>query len=165
MKKNRRQCSFFEMRNFKLLKNSSGPAISTTSNASNSFWSDEEFFSPPTFEMNHKHEMILNNIRRGDEWDQNLQHVYGFTEAESCECFSRAGKYLYCSEFPEDAVNQNIFPHPKEGWVLLRELPNVLTKLIRENSWKYTGVLFRKERDRGSFERECCWSIVYSGWH
>ena len=102
-------------------------AISTTitSNASISFASDEEFFSPPTstftFEMNQKHQMILDHIREGDEWHQNLQHVYGFTEAESCECFSRAGKYLHCNEFPEDAVNQKLFPHAKKGWVLLRE--------------------------------------------
>jgi hypothetical protein len=89
-------------------------AISATSNASISFLSDEEYFSPLTFEMNHKHEMILDNIRRGDEWHQNLQRVHGFTEAESCECFSRAGKYLHCSKLPEDAVNPKLFPHAEE---------------------------------------------------
>jgi hypothetical protein len=64
----------------------------TTSSASIVFLSDEEYFSPPVFEMNHNHEMILDNIRRGDEWHQNLQRVHGFTEAESCECLSRTGK-------------------------------------------------------------------------
>jgi hypothetical protein len=106
------------------LKHGSGwepSAISTTNSASISFKSDEDFFSPPVFEMNQIHEMILNNIRRGDEWHQNLQRVHGFTEAESCECFSRAGKYLHYDEFPEDAVNEKLLPHAKEGWVLLKE--------------------------------------------
>lgn len=60
-------------------------------------------------------------MRLGTKWEQDLQSVHGFTEAESCECFSRAGKYLHCDEFPEDAVHGRLFPHAKMGWVLLRE--------------------------------------------
>jgi hypothetical protein len=82
------------------------------SNASISFKADEDFFSPPIFEMTDKH---------GDKWHQDLERVHGFTEAESCECFSRAGKYLRCNAFPEGAVHQKLFPHAKEGWVHLKE--------------------------------------------
>jgi hypothetical protein len=96
-------------------------AISTTSNASTSLLSVDEVFSPHTFDMTDKHEMILDNIRRGDEWHQNLERVHLFTEAESCECFSRAGKYLHCNEFPDGAVNAKLFPHAREGWVFLKE--------------------------------------------
>ena len=61
-------------------------------------------------------------MRLGTKWQQDLERVHGFTEAESCECFSRAGKYLHCDEFPEDAaVNEKLYPHAKTGWVLLRE--------------------------------------------
>ena len=96
-------------------------AVSTTSSASISFKSVDEYFSPPIFEENDKHKMILEIMRLGTKWQQDLERVHGFTEAESCECFSRAGKYLHCDEFPEDAVNAKLFPHAKEGWVLLRE--------------------------------------------
>ena len=78
-------------------------------------------FSPPVFEENSIHKKILDSVRQGNEWQQHLERVHGFTEAESCECFSRAGKYLHCDEFPEDAVNEKLFPHAKEGWVLLKE--------------------------------------------
>jgi hypothetical protein len=57
--------------------------------------------------------MILDTIHTGDEWHQDMERVHGFTEAESCECFSRAGLYLHSDEFPADAVNEKIFPHAK----------------------------------------------------
>ena len=98
-------------------------AVSTTSSsASISFKSVDEYFSPPIiFEENDKHKLILESMRLGTKWQQDLERVHGFTEAESCECFSRAGKYLHCDDFPKDAVNGKLFPHAKEGWVLLRE--------------------------------------------
>ena len=64
---------------------------------------------------------MLKNMRQGEKWELDLERVHGLTEAESCECSSRAGKYLYCDEFPEDAVNKNLFPHAKEGWIILKE--------------------------------------------
>lgn len=74
---------------------------------------------------------------------------------------------LHCSEFPEDTVNQKLFPHARKGWVLLREADRLGKAYPRElmELYSYTGVLLWKERDRGSFERECCWSVIYSGWH
>ena len=96
-------------------------AVSTTSSASISFKSVDEYFSRPIFEENDKHKLILESMRLGTKWQQDLERVHGFTEAESCECFSRAGKYLHCDDFPEDAVNGKLFPHAKMGWVLLRE--------------------------------------------
>lgn len=107
-------------------------AISITNSASISFLSDEEYFSTPVFEMNHIHEMILDNIRQGNAWQQNLLCVHGFTEAEACECFSRAGKYLHCNEFPADAVNEKLFPHAKEGWILLQETDRLGKEYPRE---------------------------------
>ena len=78
-------------------------------------------FSKPVFEENENHKKIIDFIRRSKEWHQNLERVHGFTEAESAECFSRAGKYVHCDEFPKDAVNKKLFPHAKEGWILLKE--------------------------------------------
>jgi hypothetical protein len=126
-------------------------ATSTMSNASISFKSDEDFFSRPIFEMTDKHEMILNNIRKGDEWHQNLERFHGFTAAESCECFSRAGKYVNSNEFPEGAVNQKLFPHAKEGWVFLKE-GRRLAKEYPGELMDQADVPLLKEKDRGSFD-------------
>jgi hypothetical protein len=97
-------------------------AISTTNSASILFKSDDEFFSPPTFAMTDTHTMILDCIEKGNKWQQDLESVHGFTEAESSECFSRAGKYLHSNEFPQGAVSQKLFPHAKKGWVHLKEV-------------------------------------------
>jgi hypothetical protein len=45
----------------------------------------------------------------------------GFTEGESCECFSRAGLYKDAGEFPVAAVNERLFPHALGMWVILKE--------------------------------------------
>ena len=110
--------------------------VSTMSNASISYKSDEDDLKlgeddlkrlkldldvPRVFEKNHVHELMLETMRKGDKWQRDLESVHGFTEAESCECFSLAGKYLYCDEFPEDAVNKKLFSHAQEGWKLLKQ--------------------------------------------
>jgi hypothetical protein len=86
----------------------------------------DDYFSPPPFEENDTHKMILESMRVGTKWEEDLERVHGFTEAEACECFSRAGKYLSRDEFPEDAVNQKLLPHAKEGWVLLKEVDRLV---------------------------------------
>jgi hypothetical protein len=125
-------------------------AVSTTSSASISYKSVEEYFSPPDFEENEKHELILESMRVGTKWQQDLERVHGFTEAESCECFSRAGKYLHCDEFPDDAVNEKLFPHAKEGWVILREAD----RLVKE----YPQELMQLDRRAGS-EGKALWDF------
>jgi hypothetical protein len=54
------------------------------------------------------------------------------TEAENCECFSLAGHYLYCDKFPEDAVNEKLFPHALEGWKLLKQNDFLCRKYPKE---------------------------------
>lgn len=71
-------------------------------------------------------------MRLGTEWQQDLERVHGFTEAESCECFSRAAKYIHCEEFPKDAVSEQLFPHAKEGWALLKEADRLARKYPQE---------------------------------
>ena len=103
-------------------------AVSTTSSVTISSKSDHkggdyirDLSVPRVFEKTEIHEALLDCMRQGEKWQLDLERVHGFTEAESCECFSRAGKYLYCDEFPEDAVNKKLFPHAKEGWIILKE--------------------------------------------
>jgi hypothetical protein len=112
-------------------------AVSTTSSATISFKSDEDDLTldldaPRVFEKNDIHELLLQYMRQGDKWQRDLERVHGFTEAESCECFSLAGKYLHCDEFPEDAVNEKLFPHAKEGWILLKEADLLARKHPKE---------------------------------
>mgnify|MGYP000424549405 CR=1 FL=1 len=91
-------------------------AVSTTSSASISSKSGKggdyirDLSVPRVFEKNEIHEALLECMRQGEKWQLDLERVHGFTEAESCECFSRAGKYLHYDEFPEDAVNEKLFP-------------------------------------------------------
>jgi hypothetical protein len=94
-------------------------ATSSTNNASTSWPSVEEYFSPPTFKMTDKHELILENTRQGNQWQQDMD--CGFTEGESCECFSRAGLYKDADEFPVGVVNERLFPHALGMWVILKE--------------------------------------------
>jgi hypothetical protein len=125
-------------------------AVSTISSASISYKSAKEYFSPTIFEENEKHELLLESMRVGTKWQQDLERVHGFTEAESCECFSRAGKHLNCDEFPEDAVNEKLFPHAKEGWVILREAD----RLVKE----YPQDLMHLDRRAGS-EGKALWDF------
>ena len=60
------------------------------------------------------------------------------TEAECCECFSRAGLYMNEETFPDTAVNEKLLPHAKEGWELLRatnrlseEYPQEMSELFK----------------------------------
>jgi hypothetical protein len=69
--------------------------------------------------MTDKHELILENTRQGNQWQQDMDR--GFTEGESCECFSRAGLYKDAGEFPVGAVNERLFPHALGMWVILKE--------------------------------------------
>jgi len=83
----------------------------------------EEQLAPRIFQKNKKHELLLETMRQGNEWQRDLECVHGLTEAESCECFSRAGKYLHCDAFREDTFvnNRKLFSHAKEGWILLKK--------------------------------------------
>ncbi|KAG7365097.1 hypothetical protein IV203_038300 [Nitzschia inconspicua] len=103
-------------------------AVSATSIATTSSESDHngrdyirDLSVPSVFEKNEINKTLLECMRQGEKWQLDLERVHGFTEAESCGCFSRAGNFLYCDEFPEDAVNEKLVPHAKEGWVLLKE--------------------------------------------
>ena len=92
----------------------------------------EEHLAPRVFERNQKHKLLLETMRQGDEWQWDLERVHGLTEAESCECFSRAGKYLPCDSFPEDAVNRKLFSHAKEGWIILKEIDRLCKEYPKE---------------------------------
>ena len=92
----------------------------------------KEHLAPRVFEKNQKHKLLLETMRWGDEWQRDLEHVHGLTEAESCECFSRAGKYLSCDSFPEDAVNRKLFSHAKEGWIILKEVDSLCKEYPKE---------------------------------
>ena len=108
-------------------------AVRNTNSPDSELKSDlEELLAPRVFEENYKHKLLLENMRQGDKWERDLERVHGFTEAEACECFSRAGKYLHCDEFPEDAVNPKLFPHAKEGWILLKEARRLAKKYPKE---------------------------------
>jgi hypothetical protein len=118
--------------------------VSTMSNASVLYESDEDDLNlgeddlkldldaPRVFEMNHIHELILDTMIKGDNWQRDLETVHRLTEAENCECFSLAGHYLYCDEFPEDAVNEKLFPHALEGWKLLKQNDFLCRKYPKE---------------------------------
>jgi hypothetical protein len=109
--------------------------ISTTNNASTSLPSADDYFDPNfTFTETDTHVMVLDAIHQGNKWHQDLVVVHGFAEAESCECFSRAGKYLNSKEFPEDAVIPKLLPHAKEGWVLLKEVDRLCKAYPKELS-------------------------------
>mmetsp|Transcript_20426 Transcript_20426/g.44252 ORF Transcript_20426/g.44252 Transcript_20426/m.44252 type:complete len:217 (-) Transcript_20426:166-816(-) len=68
------------------------------------------------FQMTDKHKLILDLV----EWYSHLKNKHGLTEAECCECSSRAGLYMHETAFPDNAINKKLFPHAKEGWELLR---------------------------------------------
>lgn len=72
------------------------------------------------FQMTDKHKLILENVEKGHQWYYDLKNKHGLTEAECCECSSRAGLYMHETAFPDNAINQKLFPHAKEGWTLLR---------------------------------------------
>jgi hypothetical protein len=80
------------------------------------------FRSPAHYFRNDRN--AQNDFGHHSHGHEDLERVHGLTEAESCECFSRAGLYLHRSdEFPADAagVNEKLFPHAnKEGWVHLK---------------------------------------------
>ena len=99
--------------------------ISTTNNASNVSPSGEERYAPlyyteenTQFVMTDKHKLVLDLMEKSKRWYADLQNI--FTEAECCECFSRAGLYVKEETFPDTAVNEKLLPHAKEGWELLR---------------------------------------------
>lgn len=109
--------------------------IFNTNNASTSLPSADDYFDPTfTFTETDTHSMVLDAIRQGDKWHQDLVGVHGLTEAESCECFSRAGKYLNAKEFPEDAVMPKLLLHAKEGWVLLKHVDRLCKTYPKELS-------------------------------
>ena len=100
---------------------------STTNNASISLPSGEDEHEPlytsdnhGEFQMTDKHKLILENVEKGHQWYSDLKNKHGLTEAECCECSSRAGLYMHETAFPDNAINQKLFPHAKEGWTLLR---------------------------------------------
>ena len=101
--------------------------ISTMNNASISSPSGEDFPEPlythddVDFQMTDKHQLILDLVERGAQWYSDLTAIHGLTEAECCECSSRAGFYMHEETFPDNAVNEKLLPHAKEGWTLLKE--------------------------------------------
>jgi hypothetical protein len=98
--------------------------ISTTNNVSISSPSGEERYAPlyteenTQFVMTEKHKLVLDLMEKNKRWYADLQNT--LTEAECCECFSRAGIYMNEKTFPDTAVNEKLLPHAKEGWELLR---------------------------------------------
>lgn len=99
--------------------------ISTTNNASISSPSDEEGDDRPLytlentqFTMTDKHQIVLDVFEESTGWYKRLTTI--LTEAECCECFSRAALYKHRDVFPETAVNEKLYPHALRGWELLR---------------------------------------------
>ena len=78
--------------------------------------SDKEDVASPDFGMTDIHKRISCAVRTGAEWQQDLCHLYGLTEAESCECFSRAVFHSGNDTFPDDATNEKLFQHAKQRW-------------------------------------------------
>lgn len=66
-------------------------------------------------QMTDKHELILDLVEKGRQWYSDLKNKHGLTEAECCECSSRAGLYMHETSFPDNAIDQKLFLHTKEG--------------------------------------------------
>ena len=106
---------------------------STTSNVLTSLLSGEDYFKvSPTFVVTETHKMLLECVRNGNKWQEDLELVHGLTEAESCECFSIAGKYLHSPVFPEGATNAKLFRHAKTGWEHLKKVDELAKKYPQE---------------------------------
>lgn len=88
---------------------------------------------PGPFVETDVHRLICKVGREGDVWHGDLEVVHGLTEAESCECFSVAGKYLHEKVFPADATNKKLFAHTEEGWRHLKEVDRLANTHAQEN--------------------------------
>ena len=72
------------------------------------------------FLMTDKQADSYNLVEKGHQWCSKLKNKHGLlTDAEKCECSSRAGLYMHEVAFPENAINKKLFPRAKEGWELL----------------------------------------------
>ena len=106
---------------------------STTSNVLNSLLSGEDYFKvSPFFVVTETHKMLLDCVRKGNKWQEDLELVHGLTEAESCECFSLAGKYLHSHVFPKGATSTKLFSHAKTGWEHLQKVDELAKKYPQE---------------------------------
>lgn len=93
--------------------------ISTTNNVSISSPPGEESYAPlyteaanTQFVMTDKHKLVLDVMEKNKRWYADLRNT--LTEAECCECFSRAGFYMNEETFPDTAVNEKLLP-PRQG--------------------------------------------------
>ena len=109
-------------------------AASTMNNDSTLSTSDKEdsIVASPDFVMTDIRKRISCAVRKGVEWEQDLCHLHGLTEAESCKCFSRAAFYLGNDTFPDDATNEKLFHHAKQGWFLLKEVDRLTKTHMKE---------------------------------
>jgi len=116
--------------------------ISTTNNVSTLSPSGEESYAPlyteenTQFVMTDKHKLVLDIMEKNKRWYADVQNT--LTEAECCECFSRAGLYMNEETFPDTAVNEKLLPKAKEAWELLRatnrlseECPQEMSELFQ----------------------------------
>ena len=129
------RCSSSQQPQLKLTSEQEHSVTSTsTSNILTSLLSGEDYFKvSPDFVMTETHNMLLDCVRKGNRRQEDLELVHGLTEAESCECFSRAGKYLHSDIFPEGAaVNPRLFPHAKKGWAHLKKVDELARKYPQE---------------------------------
>ena len=84
--------------------------------------------------MTDKHQLVLDFMEKSKRWYADLQKIHYLTEAECCECFSRAGLHVHEETFPDTAVNKKLLPHAKEGWELLRETNQLYEQYPQEVS-------------------------------
>lgn len=117
----------------KLTSEQEHSVTSTTSSVLTSLLSGEDYFKvSPAFVMTETHNTLLDCVRKGNRWQEDLELIHGLTEAESCECFSRAGKYLHSDIFPEGAVNPKLLSHAKKGWTHLKKVDELSKKYPQE---------------------------------
>lgn len=123
--------------------------VSTTNSASILSPSDEEGDDHPLhtldntlFTMTDKHRIVLDMFEESTSWYKNLKTF--LTEAECCECFSRAALYKHQDVFPETAVNERLYPHALRGWELLRAANRMYAEYPKE-----TEDLLRRARAEG----------------
>ena len=86
------------------------------------------------FQMTDNHKLILENVEKGHQRYSDLKNKHVLSEAECCECFSRAGLYMHETAFLDKAIHQKLFPHAKEGWTLLRESNRLIAAYPQELS-------------------------------
>ena len=84
-------------------------------------------------EITEIHRMLREAADNCDKWHFDLETEHGFTEGESCECFSIVAKYLKEDTVPDNATHCKLFDHAKRGWVLMRELDRLIKKHPLEN--------------------------------